>query len=304
MAGISRGNFDILLVNSWEFVTEFRDLARRMPAVALMDAVPSTVDDQLRRRGKGGWKRTLATWLNEIPFSHAVGDYSLFLPMGSDCADALERRYRVPRDRIRITLAPQDLTFWTPAAKTPSGSFRLLFVANDFVRKGGDFLLGLYTQYLASNCTLTVISNDPELEGKSLPAGVVWQKGLNREQIRQAYRESDLFVFPTQQDYMPQVLAEALATGLPCIANDVGGIRDLVLNNETGFLMSCNTPAEVWAQQIEALRTGRSDRERLSKGARAFAERNLDTVAFSRLVGEVVNTLAGRSKGTGSKLTL
>ena len=65
-------------------------------------------------------------------------------------------------------------------------------------------------------------------------------RGRSRDQLVQIYQQSDVFLFPTQQDYMPQVLAEALSTGLPCIANNVGAIRDLVRDGETGFLMSRN----------------------------------------------------------------
>jgi hypothetical protein len=296
MAETGGGPFDILLVNTWEFITEFRSLAQRIPAAALMDAVPATVDYQLRRRGRGGWKRTLATLINDVPFRRAVRDYRYFLPMGSDAAEALVARYGVSSDRITPTLAPQDLMFWTPGARSYADSFRLLFVANDFVRKGGIFLLRLYAEHLASFCTLTIVSNDPTPEGTTLPTGVVWRRDLNRDEIRQTYRDSDLFLFPTEQDYMPQVLAEALSTGLPCIANDVGGIRDLIRNGETGFLMPCDTPAEAWSQRIEALRSNRSELERLGRGARAFAENNLDTAAFSKLVARVVETLATASQ--------
>ena len=288
---LQSGPFDILLVNSWEFVTEFQDFARQMPAVVLMDAVPSTVDFQLRRRGHGGLLRTVATCLNDIPFRRAVKYFQYFLPMGSDCADALQARYQVPADHMTVTLAPQDLNFWRPGAKSSSDSFRLLFVANDFARKGGDFLLRLYSERLAPWCTLTIASNDPSLENRTLPQGVFLRRGLSREEIRQVYRESDLFVFPTRQDYMPQVLAEALSTGLPCMANDVGGIRDLVRDGETGFLMTCEMPAAAWAARIEQLRADKDGRDRLARGARAFAEQKLDTDAFSKLVTEVTGRL-------------
>jgi glycosyltransferase involved in cell wall biosynthesis len=296
IAELQGGPFDILLVNAWEFVIEFQNLARRLPAAALMDAVPSTIDFQLRRRGNGGLRRTMAALLNDVPFSRAVKHFQYFLPMGSDCADALAARYKVPRDHMTVTLAPQDLNFWTPGPKDSAERFRLLFVANDFVRKGGEFLLRLYTEHLASSCTLTIASNDSALESRTLPAGVALRRGSNREAIRQLYRDNDLFVFPTMQDYMPQVLAEALATGLPCIANDVGGIRDLIHDGETGFLMTSEMPPDVWATRIEQLRTDRAELDRLARNARTFAEQKLDALAFARLVTQVAERLgaAGR----------
>jgi glycosyltransferase involved in cell wall biosynthesis len=124
---------------------------------------------------------------------------------------------------------------------------------------------------------------------------VVLRRGLNREAIRQLYRDSDLFVFPTKQDYMPQVLAEALATGLPCIANDVGGIRDLIRDGETGFLMTCETPSEVWATRLEQLRTDKAELDRLARGARTFAEQKLDALVFTRLVTQIAERLTTAS---------
>jgi len=295
---LRNGTCDILLVNCWEFVIEFRRLARRVPAAAYMDAVPTTVGDQLRRRGSGGWKRTLATAVHDIPFRRAVRDFRYFLAAGSDCAGALEVRYQIPRDRCTVTLAPQDLKFWTPAPKSPSDLLRLLFVTNDFARKGGVFLLQLYAGHLAGSCVLTIVSNDPTLENTVLPAGAVWRRGLSRDEILQAYRSSDLFLFPTLQDYMPQVLAEALSAGLPCIANDVGGIRDLIRDGETGFLMPRDAPASVWADRIISLRSSPRDLDRLAKGARSFAERNLDTGRFGELIAGVIELLRTASRAS------
>jgi glycosyltransferase involved in cell wall biosynthesis len=285
-------DFDLLLVNSWEFVTEFRNVARKVPAAVLMDAVPFTVNAQLRRRGQTGWKRFISHRLNHGPFRSAVPNFQAFLPMGSDCADALEREYGVNRKHCYITLAPQDLELWKPGAgEHCPPPLRLLFVGNDFVRKGGDFLLRLYTQYLSEFCTLAIASNDSALEQYTLAPGVEWLRGRNREQLLQVYRSSDLFVFPTQQDYMPQVLCEALATGVPCMANDVGGIRDLVHDGETGFLMSCEDSAERWAERLRFLNSHPEEIRRMSASARSFAERNLDLTGFEKLVTQIIDRL-------------
>src|SRR5487761_2102453 len=282
--------YDFLLVNAWEFVIEFRKAARRIPAAALMDAVPATVDAQLRHRGRDGWKRALAHQLHHFPFRAAAREYKLFLPMGSDCAAALEEQYGVDRGRCLITLAPQNLESWKPAPRQYSPLLRLLTVTNDFFRKGGGFLLDLYVRHLAGKCALTIASNDPVLRKIDLPQGVTWLRGLNREDLLSVYQSSDLFVLPTLQDYMPQVLAEALATGLPCMASDVGGIRDLV-SAETGYLMSPHASVEAWAERLKSLIEHPESLRMLALGARRFAEEILDERAFERLIGDVIARL-------------
>lgn len=48
---------------------------------------------------------------------------------------------------------------------------------------------------------------------------------------------ADIFVLPTFNDCFPLVLLEAMSYGLPVVSTAEGGIPDIVLNNETGFLI-------------------------------------------------------------------
>lgn len=294
------GAFDILLVNSWELAVAFRGVARRFPAAALMDGTPTTIHQQLARRGIAGWKRDVAYRLSSRPFQAAAREFGCFLPMGSDCAESLHHDYGIPRDRCFVTLAPQDLGLWQPAQRTFRAPLKLLFAGNDFARKGGDFLLELYARHLAGSHTLTIASNDPSLSERRLPAGVEWLRGRTREQLAEVYRSHDLLLFPTRQDYMPQVLAEALATGLPCVATAIGGIPDLVRDGETGALMPFGAPLEAWARRVAELAGNPAELEKLSTGARKFAEERLGLERFRALVKEVVGRLSRSEKGLGA----
>jgi glycosyltransferase involved in cell wall biosynthesis len=283
--------FDMLLVNSWENVIKFRGVARRVPAVALLDVVPATVDLQTRSRGHGGWKRLLSNAVHSSQFAKAVSDFDYLLPMGSDCAASLAADYHCDPKRCRVTLAPQDLDVWRPAPRTWSAPLRLLFVGNDFDRKGGEFLQNLYSTHLKSSCRLVIASNDPALAGRNWPEGVTLVQGRTHQQMVEIFRQNDVFVFPSQQDFTPQVLAEALAMGMPCIANDVGSIRDVVRTGETGVLMSRADPPELWARRIQELIDNPAELARLSVGARRFAEENLGLARFETLISEVIQRL-------------
>lgn len=48
------------------------------------------------------------------------------------------------------------------------------------------------------------------------------------EDISNILRKSDIFVFPTMTEGLPRVVLEAMASGLPCIASNVGGIPELL----------------------------------------------------------------------------
>lgn len=283
--------FELLLVQGWELTVAFRHLAHRLPAAVLLDSVPATVDAQQRQQGRNGWRRWLSHQIHHRQFARAAKDFRFFLPMGSDCMGALERDYGVEPSRCFITLAPQDLPLWEAAARDYRSPLQILFAGNDFVRKGGDFLLQLYADHLAGDWTLTIASNDPAIATRPLPKGVEWLRGRNHDQMLDVYRSHDVFLLPTRQDYMPQVLAEALATGLPCLATDVGGVRDLVRDGETGFLMPAGAPASAWAGRLRGLAANPAEIRRLSIGARRFAEERLGLNRFEDLVRKTVSLL-------------
>jgi len=285
--------FDILLVNAWELAAGFRDLAKRMPAAAIMDAIPTTFDFQLRLQGANGWKRSLAHQLHNRSFQLAVREFDIFVPMGSDCAESLQRDYGVePGQCTALTLAPQDLEVSRPSIRNyTDGPTRLLFVGKDFFRKGGEFLLRLFSENLSDTCVLTIVSSDAGLNGRALPPGVQRFTHISLNELRDLYRTSHIFVFPTQQDFMPQVLAEALAFGLPCISNDVGAVKDLVHDGQTGLLLPRDSTVDQWAERLRRLISNPAELAAMSSRARSFAEKELSFDRFENLMADVVERL-------------
>ena len=63
------------------------------------------------------------------------------------------------------------------------------------------------------------------------------------------YRSLDVFCLPSEMEGMPLSPLEAQASGIPCVATDVGGTREAVCPN-TGVMVPADTPS-VLAQGLE-----------------------------------------------------
>lgn len=59
----------------------------------------------------------------------------------------------------------------------------------------------------------------------------------SRQELIRCYRQSNLFLFPSRHEGMPNAVLEAMASGLPVIASRIAGNEELVLHETTGLLV-------------------------------------------------------------------
>lgn len=113
---------------------------------------------------------------------------------------------------------------------------RLLFVGNDWERKGGQRLLRWHQDHLVGRAELHVCSSSAPLDRSA--AGVVWHGAVDREALlRELMPTMDAMALPTRSDMSPWAVVEAVASGLPVISSAIGGLEELVVHGETGYLL-------------------------------------------------------------------
>jgi len=90
-----------------------------------------------------------------------------------------------------------------------------------------------------------------QIEKLNLQDRVTLSGAKPQQELRQRLATANVFVLPSVvdaqggMDNLPTVIMEAMAAGLPVISTAIGGISEMVVQNETGFLVRPGDPAEL-----------------------------------------------------------
>lgn len=154
------------------------------------------------------------------------------------------------------------------------GEVTLLFVGRVVRQKGLDLVLEAMAA-LPAGVRLRVVGDGParpaleaQAEALGLRGRVEFLGWLDRAALPAAYREADLFVFPSRDEGMPNAVLEAMAAGLPVAATRIAGNQDLVVDGETG-LMVPSDDAPALAAALARLTADRGLRVRMGAQGRA-----------------------------------
>jgi phosphatidylinositol alpha 1,6-mannosyltransferase len=105
---------------------------------------------------------------------------------------------------------------------------------------------------------------DREKLETALPSAV-FTGALYGEELATAYASMDVFVHPGEHETFCQAVQEAMASGLPVIAPNAGGPRDLVAPYRTGLLLEVDEFTSKLAESVDHLI---AERQRYSLAAR------------------------------------
>lgn len=87
-----------------------------------------------------------------------------------------------------------------------------------------------------------------------------------QENLQEIYSISDVFLLLSEKESFGVVLLEAMACGVPCIGTDVGGIPEVIRNNDNGFIVQNHDIVNASARLVELLTNNRLH-EKFSKQA-------------------------------------
>ena len=196
--------------------------------------------------------------------------------------------------RIDIWARGVDTSLFTPAKRDADlratllgdGALLALSVGRVSPEKRLDVLLEAVelARSQVPGLRLVIVGDGPareELESAA-PACAAFLGELHGEDLAAVYASADLFCFPSTTDTFGQVLLEAGASGLPVVAADAGGVRELIDDGATGILVTPDDPAAL-ARTIVRLAGSEARRTQLGWAGRAAALGRTWTLSFDQL---------------------
>jgi glycosyltransferase involved in cell wall biosynthesis len=163
-----------------------------------------------------------------------------------------------------------DAEFWTPGpTNKPPGPLQFIYAGHASLRKGIPLLIEAWSKAELPDAELTLVGPWMLADSKrrSLPPGIKWFPPCSPQALRDRYRESDVFVFPSFAEGFGLVLLEAMACGLPAIASEAT-IGPEIITADSGFI----TPTGDFDRLVDLLRWFERHRNQLPAMGRQARE--------------------------------
>lgn len=185
--------------------------------------------------------------------------------------------------------------FCPPPSTEPHAALRLLFVGRFQSQKNLPFLFREVARLEKGTFELHLVGDGPQRKmldclanNLGISDSIVWHGWLSREALPQIYRSVDCLVNSSLYEGMPNVVLEAMASGLPLLASNVAGNNELVVHEKTGFLFNLNTPSDHFAAMLNRLRDA-DLRRQMGEAAR---NRVLNLFGWDRVSAEYLHLLS------------
>ena len=264
MAGVLRGfNPDVVHLASPALLGYGGLQAARYLGVPTVAVFQTDVAGFAESYGAGFMSRAAWAWTRHL---HARADRTL-----APSTSAMENLVTHGVPRVYHWGRGVDVTGFVPSARqdrlrsrwSPEGKSIVGFVGRLAPEKHVERLAVLARR---SDLQLVVVGDGVDrAKLESLMPTAVFTGALYGPELAAAYASMDVFVHPGEHETFCQAVQEAMASGVPVIAPDAGGPRDLVTPMHTGLLLPVGEFAERLTGAVDHLL---AERQRYSVAAR------------------------------------
>ncbi|HEY2102322.1 MAG TPA: glycogen synthase [Chthoniobacterales bacterium] len=271
-----------------------------------------------REQLAGGYDFTL--WLEKTALEMA----DAVIAVSDETRQDIERLFNVRRERVHVIYNGIDLDEYKPTPADdvlrkfgidPARPF-LLFVGR-ITRQKGIIHLVRAVDFMEKDFQIVLCAGAPDTKeiaeemksaverAQKLREGVIWiDRMLDRPSIIQLYSSAAVFCCPSIYEPFGIINLEAMACETAVVASAVGGIKEVVVDGETGFLVPLEQMKESpfeplhpekfardLAEKINLLMRNEELRERFGKAGRQRAEKKFSWRAIAQETKKLYESL-------------
>jgi len=275
--------FDVVITESFDYnglLAFFLSISRGIPFVIYVKGFYP--EDSLET--SLGFMHVLDDWVSEIIFSQA--DHIAYL------SNYLSEKYTLyyHTKKLNLNSLPAtiiyhsiDETYFEINEVVVSNQIkRVLFAGNlEFKGKadGVRLLVELFNTYTFDHdVVLSIVgagkyfSSLRTLVQDSNTNKIIFHGFLSTRELKQLYRDSYVFVYPSFQDALSSVTLEAQAMGLPAVVTNTSGAQEIVVDGVTGFI--CDPDLDSLYSSISRILDDQALRDRMSIAAKHHIKKN------------------------------
>lgn len=200
------------------------------------------------------------------------------------CPNGVEDLMKNIKTTFEKKSKPVKILFLSNLIKS-KGVFTLIEACKILQQKEYDFICN----FVGGEGDIYADQFQAEVEEKGLTSKVRYLGRMYGSDKDEIYKQSDIFVLPTfyHNECFPLVLLEAMQYELPVISTKEGGIRDIVEENITGFLVEQNNPIEL-ADKLAVLLNNEAMRLEMGKAGHTKYKKEFTLQTFESKLQEIL----------------
>lgn len=243
--------------------------------------------------GTGIWRIFAKKFYNLSIGRYIIQNADTVVAVGKSEREALRRKFDVEEGKIRYIPNGVNTQIFPRTVENVGDKKTVLYVGRLEKYKGIHFLIKAFKKIetLHPEAKLVIVGSGPYKEdlirlasSLNLHSKVKFLQNIPEKSLMQLYQSSCVFATLSQFEAQPIALVEAMASGLPVVATNVGAIGELIRDHETGLLLDFPPKEETLVELISFLLKNDNFSKKIGAEARKLI---LSTFSWDRTVNEL-----------------
>jgi glycosyltransferase involved in cell wall biosynthesis len=238
--------FDVILAADYSMAMFLSTSLLKKTAVMVNDDNYLLIFSDENKKGKISARKSLSRQFGYFLERYVVKKAAYSIANSLYTKGLIEKIYKLPDPKVRLLYKAVDLSFFRFNRRNANPPLNFLFVKNDWIRGGLDLIIEAMSKLENQkdlHLQIAGISDDqqPVIREMILNSGFKGKTNIlglvNREALFELLNNADVFLNFSRQEALGVSCLEAMASGLPVVGSDAGGLKEILANGKAGFMV-------------------------------------------------------------------